>query len=276
VSWAHLTDNSRVLTAQGWLSPGAAGTEAVLMGIDRAGRPSLGKVLVEHSPQEFPVFLGTRSSFAWLHAQCRIVASGEAIVASNVLDHDVRDYHFETFVDLESTELCGELLWNDLMTRACFVGDDVIVLRQRSPLSAPAEPWMHTFERCSRFYLMLRKSELLAAVLARGANAVWLICSTISYVSSDGSWRLSIEDGCLGTWMVSALQSMRTRYALSFDTLQFSSFIDLSLQPVELLPLERGACSFRAAQPTSSYRMLWEDNSWGPIVSGFIVAPAGI
>jgi hypothetical protein len=87
--------------------------------------------------------------------------------------------------------------------------------------------------------------------------------------------RLELERAAypFGLWYVSALKARGLHYRLRYDSLQHSSYMFIEDAPNRILPIERGACAFFAPSVGAATELEWEDRSWNPISSGFLVAP---
>ena len=263
-----------MLTQHGWAFAGTLGSEATLVGVDRSGRAARATVLLERKGKVRPVFIGTRATCCWLAPEARIVADAGSVSVADLVNVDVRDLRFEAHLQVEEVSELPASLWRTLLTVAQTerAGTMVLPLRNRA---ASLPTWAHSFERRGRRYLVVRRDNL-ATELEQDWRDSWLtLCRSIHYPAGEDKVRFPLASLELLTWALSAMSASRIGYSLSFDTLQFSWYVDLKLQQRTPLPVERGACAFTHTHDEQAIRVWWDSSSWCPVISGFVMAPGG-
>jgi hypothetical protein len=272
MSWTRLPESALVLTPHGWTMVGTIGSEAVLLGLDRSGRPATSMVLTEHRGSVRPVFLGTRSTAGWVAPETRIVTDRGPVIARDLVDGDVREARFETHMTLGDTAAAFSIVWALMSRVARLVTNRIMVVPWRSRLTVIAAPWVRTVKRFDRPYAVVSKESFERAMSADWAKTMLDLRPAVLYRCSEMGHTCSTESVHLLPWILSALCSTETAYMLAFDTLQFSSYVDVLVGRGPLEPFERGACAFMSAEEEREIAVLWYGSSWNPIVAGFIAA----
>lgn len=277
MSWTQLSESSIVLTPSGWKAARDLDSSVLLIGMDRHGRPTSRLVLTEQTTSAQPIFLGTRAAAGWFAPETRIIANGRPASASSLLSEDIRDFGFETYLEIEDASDVGILVWTSLQHAAYHRGRSCLVFPKRDRIATVSSELMQEFIQHGRPYVLLRKDVFLSAILKDWPETLLQIQPVFAYSGTETfSIRYALDDLDILTWTLSALRACNRAYELSFETLQFSAFADLECRDYRPQPVERGTCSFRSAEHERVIRLLWDGASWSPIVGGFVVSPSSL
>jgi hypothetical protein len=75
-----------------------------------------------------------------------------------------------------------------------------------------------------------------------------------------------------GLWYLAALLEQGRPWRLRYDSLQHTCYMFVDESGSAALPVERGTCAFFSTQSDPGTAITWNDGSWNPIVSGFLLA----
>jgi hypothetical protein len=172
---------------------------------------------------------------------------------------------------IDSSDM-GEAVWEVLARDACQINAQRMIVPKRDRRSTAKVEWVTTVEHYGRAYASLNKRLFVCAMSTDWIKTILDLCSVVLYRCSEGGQRCAIESAEILTWILSALRASKNGYALAFETLQFSSYIDVLFGQGQPAPLEPGACAFLGAKEEHEVVLLWQGSSWSPIASGFVVA----
>lgn len=279
---AAVSDQTALLTSAGWTYAGSLDGSAMIVGIDRRGRPCLQEVQLELGAPEAIAFLGSRGALGWLSASTNVLDStGHARnLKSVVLESSIGNLHFEHFTRL--SDQLGlpsnpSLVVSSLTAGAPFHVDGRFALRSRSGPSQARNAAIPTRALrpvdCAHVrYLLIDVDGILAEISADWARAVSTIAHTWLYNEEDDQHGLTVSHSLFGIWCVSAYEALGRHLELRFDTLQYTSSCYFSVAEGSRNPVQRGMCAY-LGESRPAIQISWSSPGWTPVASGFLLAP---
>jgi hypothetical protein len=120
-------------------------------------------------------------------------------------------------------------------------------------------------------YCVVAKAALMAAVTLDWSAAIDDLVTFWCYSSSDN--RVEIERGMphVIAWYLAASVFRSSSYVLTYDSLQHSSYVFVTKVSAPLDLIQAGKTVFLSSEQAPSVRLSWEDRSWNPVTSGFLL-----
>ena len=274
---ALLTDNSTVLAADGWCKPDE---QPEIFGVDRHGkvvpRPITMKRLREIARV---VFLASKDSFGYFSAGTRLLdAAGGVRGASALVENSqISDVRFETVTEVPAivpSEKVASTLWDSLNEFAAVEREEAIILRCRWPnkkLTDNVCPFFSIRRFGQHYYCILNKQAFATALRhdwSKTSDALaskWLL-------TPDGILQFHRDQFLFALWVLSAGKRHDQGVALQFETRQHTTCIFMAPTANQNLSGGTGASCFYVPTEGAVIEIQWEDRSWNPISSGFLLA----
>lgn len=282
-----LTGNSCLLTAHGWRKLQDRSSGGSSIGVDRSGK--LTEEYVEVSPigdLDKVAFLGSSGAFGQFHPESRLIDSdGVSRSASEIIEKNlVGECRFEnaTYVDggIASADIINDL-WMELKRSAIIRGDNQIILPARGLIATDTsshfevledeEDWATTEVRPR--YVCIEESKFKEILLKFWPDAILELIGILFEKTED---RIILFDRtnyiwCLWFLFLSGGQD-GVAGELGYDSLQHTTRIWLTVDAANSSSgFSKGGTAFFKNQLDTAYEAYWENPSWSPISSGFIL-----
>lgn len=278
---ARLVSLSTVLAPEGWVVAGALASTVTLLGVDRHGIPVSRKVRAAQGEASGRVtFVGTAAAFGAFSFDTRLISSDGKVLSTGEIAEGgrIREISFETYTELSGDAGRGDppvTLWSTVAAAAAEAGDSSIALRRRDGEWRPSDKSKFPVEAVfgGHCYCILDKRTFASSFRRDWASTLLSLGRQWLFAGDDGRLELERAAYPFGLWYVSALKAKGRHYRLRYDSLQHSSYMFIEEALTSTLPVERGACAFFTTTAGSATELEWEDRSWNPISSGFLLAP---
>jgi hypothetical protein len=274
---ARLSKISTVLTAAGWCKPES---QSEIFGVDRHGKVVSRPVSFAHSSQSAKlVFLSSKDSFGYFSAATRLVDStGASRLASSLVEAgQISDVRFETVVNVSGIAPSHDSasgLWTSFSNFAAITTQTVAVLRCRSPnkkLMNVVEPFLSVRRFGQHYYCIVLKDRFIAALCNDWLHTADTLAS--KWLStSDGILQFHRDQFLFALWVLSSRKARNQGVALQFETRQHTTCILLAPAGTQNFSGGAGASCFYVPTEEQPLEIRWEDRSWNPVSSGFLLA----
>ena len=283
----NLVGNSVLLSRHGWRRVGTESKECVTVGVDRSGR--LAEMPLRIQPvgetSQF-AFIGSKRVFGAFHLDTRLIDANGIVrsVAQLVLDGEIGDLRFENVTELDEFSFGQddpERIWLELQEWAEFKNDKRLVLLARGVLPGSQDDWWSLLgltrlfdqEDSAHSYLCLEKDRLSRALNHRPGDVLNKLIMARFEVTEEGAVVIDRDEFIWCLWLLLFFdQSRRGEIELTYDNLQHSTVVTVAPKTSRSSQvLNKGACAFLRSQIVASYEIEWDDTSWSPISSGFIL-----
>ena len=278
---AKLIGLSTLLAPDGWIRAGVLKGTVTLVGVDRHGIPISRKVRAGQRETAARVtFVGTAAAFGAFSSESRLISSNGTVFSTAEIAEGgrIRETSFETHTELpEAAGRADPLvtLWPTLVDNAAAVGESSIALRRRDIEWPPAVKSSFLVEETfgSHRYCIVKKGMFVSCFSRDWVSTLLALGRLWLFAAEDERLELERAAYPFGLWYISALKAKGMHYRLRYDSLQHSSYMFIQEASTPIPPIERGACAFFAPGAASATELEWEDRSWSPISSGFLIAP---
>jgi hypothetical protein len=225
-------------------------------------------------------FLGTSAAFGAFDASTRLVtADGSGPTVADIIEAGrIRDFSFETHTTLPRIARIGDsvaALWSTLAASAAAVGPSSVALRRRDDLWKPDGETAFLKEASfgNQKYCIVDKAGFATELSSDWPSSLVRLARLWSFDSQEKRLELERRAYPIGLWYVSASRATGLSCRLRYDSQQHTAVIFVEDVETELLPTQPGATAFFApAAMTQVIELAWDDRSWNPLSSGFIVA----
>ena len=284
-----LTGNSSLLTPHGWLSLNHMANSESVVGVDRAGRLSEGSIQVAPaSVLDKVAYIGSNEAFGQFHPTSVLIDSdGRSRTALEIVeDNLIGEWQFENVLSYEPcrpTDATIANLWTDLQKCSVLASDDRLVVPARggsNSVSARfpliADNRLRNPEAPTLSYALVEKEVLRNAMMESWPDTVAEIVATLFEKTDEGPVAIDRGMSLLCLWQQLAQAYLGAREAqLEYDSLQHTTAIFMNFERVRPASgFSKGGTAFLRNQREQSYRIAWDDPSWCPVSSGFILASA--
>jgi hypothetical protein len=223
------------------------------------------------------VFLGTAAAFATFLGDTRLIVSdGRNVAARKVIENgSVADLSFETILQPPSMEAIPfgvDEVWGAIRTEAAFTKGLQIALRCNRPQLATRK-FPRTMTDGGLAYCVLTYDELESQCATRRAEAICELSAR--WFRNDEEKREDIERSacsfiCL---YLTARVGLQSWYHLEYDSLQHTSYVSVCDSVTKPVPVSKGACAFIGPETKRIVMVSWDDKTWSPLSSGFLIGP---
>jgi hypothetical protein len=277
MQYARLNSRSTVLTSAGWRK---ADCQTEVFGVDRHGKVVPQRVSISHLREPTrAVFLASKDSFGYFSAETRLLDSTGAArtISSLVENNQISDVRFETVASLAgivASDDSGLQLWASFSDFAATTNSEQTILRCRWPnkkLTDNAPPFLSVRRFGQHYYSVLNKPAFLRAFREDWSFTADILASKW-LLTSEGTLQFHRDQFLFALWVLSARKQRNQGAALRFETRQHTTCIFMALTENQTLSGGTGASCFYMPTEEEPFELRWEDRSWNPISSGFLLA----
>ena len=263
---------------QGWRCARLIGTGHEILGIDRHGQSTRESVKI--TPATHPgqvVFLGTDAACAAFAAETPLILQGGATEqVGSFLNHKVISNHWFENVLPDLTDASPNLVWEALSHSACFSSKHAIALSCRS---SDVRSWEATseFDLCEwkgvedQVFTVVRRSRFDSVIASDWAEPLIALVAAVTQDSESERDMISIRDGCMTLWYVTALRRAGVGYRVAYDSLQHTLFAILEAAADLPTGFRSGRCVCAKHRHSEVFDLTWGPHSWSPLAGGFII-----
>lgn len=267
---------TRLATDVGWRDPLEVKPHEQVLGVDRHGQVRAHTVVLETLSAVEPLsYLGTVASFGAFAPSTRIQQSnGVAAPLQFLIERGtVQDLLFETVVPQFTDNACRISGQNFAqMFRGQPAIHDTYLLRCVEQSNDP-----HWHPDCISVRRILKQRFCLVDdaaariyIKARWVKFIRALCRTAYYSKTDACIRIPRDQVDVTLWYLSTSDEP---CCLSYDNLQHTCFI-FGKTGDRNIPISHGRVAFRTSRKAPTVAISWEDRSWRPVASGFLLAGA--
>lgn len=285
-----LVDSSTLLNQHGWLKLRGSACEYNAVGVDRSGQLTNRVVTARLiGDTNLFAFVGSKSAFGVFHSDTRLVdADGEVrTVDEIVLENMIGTLHFENVTTIENLVLRKREalnLWSELRKVAVVEDEEHIVLLAGGLQDRFKRDWCKVFSPAplayadarQPAYLGVRKAKFLETITANPNEVLQELITSMFQTTQEGAIVVERDDFIWCLWMLLFTdQQKAAELELTFDSLQHSTTVSIAPKTSKSSRiLSRGATAFFRNQDVGIFEISWDDPSWSPISSGFILSAA--
>lgn len=253
----------------------------ICLGIDRHGRASLNTVRLTHAGVTNVGFVGSTNSCGAFSPSTGITLSdgSTAYVSALISEGKVGRVSFEHYLECESEMLCTKDVLEDILHCTSAYSDETkFVFRYRDQDLAVPESRLPT-KAASKvqlvdgvWYSVLQWPSVISS-LAKGGRSVILELGRTWLNSGEGRIEVETDAYPFVLCYLSALIGCHREYRLYYDSLQYTSIISIHENDrYGSGPVARGRCAFLLPFKAQEFVVEWDDPSWAPICSGFLLS----
>lgn len=220
-------------------------------------------------------FVGTRAAFGAFHPHTALVDAGGALLkAETLVQHDdLSSIRFESAIAAEGVDSAIDAgsIWQELKFAGISNEDEAVFRTINSNAAKQELPAGVTVLSSSndRHFIAVNRKDFCSALDRNGLTVLFKALQVVR-ATAEGLIGLERENYPLSLWLLLYLAKNRTGYSLTFDSLQHSSGLAIDLEQTSSA-IERLRTAF-VTKNGSAARIVWEDNAWNPISSGFLLA----
>jgi hypothetical protein len=272
---ASLSGSSTLLTPLGWFLACELPTDTAALGADRHGLLVARQVrLTRAATKGRCAFVGTESAFGCFSCDTRLIAGDGAVhdISELIEERQIRDVSFETHVEFPGDPAAVDpvrSIWSTLCEHSPVSSPVAVALKRRDAGWAPSTPATFLVERSfgGQAYCVVHKDAFAGHARHDWAAGLLELGEWWLFVGGD-DMHLDVERSSFlfALWYGAALRAKGRSARFRYDSLQLEK---------PGLPLERGRTAFLApalGAGASTVQVEWEDRSWTPLSSGFLVA----
>lgn len=283
---ARISEQSALLAPGGWTSAARLVGQFEIVGLDRAGQPVTRTVQIAKVDSRSNIaFLGTSAAFGAFSMQSRLhLADGSPIDVTELVQAGcIADYRFEVFRSAGTRTAAPEAadsIWIALRQAAALHDSDTIVLRSTAANNSNCKEdvrptWAKIIRSEECAYIILKKKPFTLAFQQHHDQVLGTIGSLCLRGAEDSGWQAERELHLVICWLADALRQSGIQTEFAYDTLQHTCFVYLSPAGVGPPPIGPGRCAFATATVADDLSLAWQDASWTPTVSGFLLSGDG-
>jgi len=274
---ATLSTKSTLLTAHGWSK---AKSQIEILGIDRHGKLVSAPVDIAPSPRPARIaFLASKDSFGYFSAGTRILDSTGAtrFLSSLVESGDVSNVRFETVTEIGNiapSTHCASALWTSFGNFAAVKSPTTAILRCRTPnkkLSHNVESFL-SMRRLGQHYYSIVTRETFVAAFCRDWSHTSDALAAKWLSTSEGTLEFHRDQFLFALWVLSARKRQNEGVKLQFEARQFTTRIFMASTGAPTLSGGAGASCLYLVGEEKPLEIRWNERSWNPISSGFLLA----
>lgn len=284
-----LVANSTLLSQHGWLKVCEHAHECVATGVDRSGRLSnqIVKARLVGETKSF-AFVGTKRAFGPFHPGTRLIDADGNVrsVAEIVLENLIGALRFENVTGVDGLvfeERDALRLWSEIRAKALIETEEhlVFLAAGTSALLTAKRDWCSVSgpspsvygDGMQPAYLRIGKAEFLEAITEKPSDRLQELISLVFPTTEEGAIVIDRDDFIWCLWsLLFSDQRKGGEIELIFDSLQHSTTVAISPKTSKSsFILSRGATAFFRNQDAGIFEVSWDDSSWSPISSGFIL-----
>lgn len=274
---SSVSEESLLLTANGWLRAGSAQSAVDCFGIDRHGRVVPSRVQVTHTnARSREAFIGTAAAFASFVGETHLLASDGRIVrmGSVVEKGEIGDLSFETLFRLPDSHpvVFGiSETWMAFVGQAAFSKGKKIALRCYER-HVETERFPRTVNDGTLSYCLMDRDDLEPRLIANGCETICQLGMRWLHNTTEARDEIERSATHFLSHYLTARHYSGKWYRLTYDSLQHTVYVCVSDEPNQPPPIDKGSCALFGPGEPAVVTLSWEGNSWSLLSGGFLVA----
>lgn len=285
-----LVGSSTFLTRNGWRRLTCCNSTVSVVGVDRSGGLSEGMVDVHFAGQVNTVaYVGSETALGRFHPETKLVSStGISLrIDSLVNEGQIGDLRFENAHYFSGYILNHDTiaaLWEEIEAAAVMRRECEIILPARGEIPPKIDGRFGQFigggnsdlQPTNMKYIRMDEPTFKSAMTDSFVDTICQFFSIFFEETESGDATFDIENYILCLWYQFILEiDGKATPCLRYDSLQYSNIVTLDHNSAASHSgLSKGGTAFVRAYGDAAYEISWQDPSWNPISSGFILPAA--
>lgn len=279
--FAAVAADSILFARSGRMPAGALKSSHEVLGVDRHGQPVFRGVTTERSAESRRCgCLGTGTTFGIFADVSRILLADGTVrsVLEIVESGTIADHRFEHHLEVSesvTSRLVANSVWTELVTMSAVHDSSCVALRCRAQdieKRLTSRRGMVAANAGSHAYCIVKKDAFTSAASVDWSGTIDELVNCWCYSPEDD--RVEIERGLTNViaWYLAANALRSMAYTISYDSLQHSSYVFVMKTDASSGLIEKGRSAFLVPESASIIQLKWDERSWNPVCSGFLLA----